>query len=203
MPLQVARVALTKTSVGRALLAQPVYDTEIVKAATATTQIRFFSNVLNQADASAVITSKNYGETNLTQSGQLPQGYRFEMHSFNVLFVSDTAGTVLGRTDCDQMTKGAWLVLTISGITVAQLPLIKIPFGIGPDVSTDTNTNRQNYMLGSSHISNKMNMKMGKYNPTIESGESFGATLTWPASITQTVSTRVLLTLNGIYVQPV
>lgn len=208
MPLDFAQVRLSRTTFGRALLGQGVWDSEAIKASTNTQILNFFAKPIGQGDASGQITAKNYGETNLEQARQLPQSNRMEVHRFGIVFYGNTAGSPLTPTDFYKILLGSWFTLTISGIIVAQKPLADIPFGVAPFVPTDTNTNTYNPQVGEAHVSNAINVKMvtksGKsYNPTIESGESFSGTINWPAVISLSVDVRVRVKLDGIYVRPV
>ena len=53
------------------VLPQPIYDTEILKAATSVNQVIFYAKPIGNPDASGQITSKGLEHTNLKQSGSL------------------------------------------------------------------------------------------------------------------------------------
>jgi len=202
MPLQIAKVPMANGAVeGRARLSQGVYDAEVM-ATSATTQLRFFSNILNNPDASGQITAKNYGDTNLDQSSQIPKGFSLQIHALTATFQNFTAGTVNTRTDMDNIILRSWLELKISQILIVQLPLKKIPFGTSPTIRT-TATNTNTFIEGTASFNDVLVLKQGKYNPTIESAESFSATIQWPAAITPSVATYFQTFLRGVYVQPV
>ncbi len=201
MPLRLLRNKTNQTVVGRGILGEGIYDSEVCKLAVATNSLKFFSKAINDPDASAVIAAKNYGETNLQQSSQLPKGQRFEVYSYNVCFWSNTSGTPATRIDLDKCVLGAWVELKISEILISRMPLIDVPFGIFPEIrSTATNVSAWNG--GTAHSSNKINLKMGKYNPTIESGESFSFTINWNSAITLDASVRFKVRLNGLLLRP-
>ena len=202
MPLKLMKNATSGTVIGRGILGEGLYDTEVVKASTSTTTQRFFSNPLNSADASAVITAKNYGETNLQQSSQIPKGQKFQVHGYNVKFIANTAGTPMTRTAADKMILGSWAEFKISEILISRKVLQSIPFGAG-QVITTTASNITPFVTGESLVSNRVNLKMGNYNPTIESGESFSFTLNWNTAISLDADIRVMVELHGLLIRPV
>ncbi len=202
MPLQKALVPMANGSVeGRARLSQGVYDAEVMATAGNTT-LRFFSNILNNADASGQITQKNYGDTNLDQSSQIPKGFNLQIHALTATFQNFTAGTVMTRADLDNAILRSWLELKISQILIVQLPLKKIPFGTSPTIRT-TATNTNTFIEGTAGFNDVLVLKQGKYNPTIESAESFNAVINWPSAYTPSTPVYFQVFLRGVYVQPV
>lgn len=210
MGLPIVKNRLTGTAVARAIPAEGVYDTEGL-AAAATTQIQFFSNQLGQADASGTIARKFYGETNLIQPGQLPKGYRMQVHAINLKYFSNlVAGATLVPADYDKIRYGAatggagWLEFAISSIVVLRKPLSDVPMGVMPIAygsATAANT-PENINQGTEHISNKIAMAVKGQHPTIESGESFTATVTWGLAITTGIAYRFLCMVHGILFRP-
>lgn len=202
MPLNVVPIQLAKNKVlARARISQGVYDAEVLPTG-GNTQLRFFSNTLNNADASGQITAKNYGDTNLDQQGQIPQGFNLQIHALTLTFQNFTAGTVLTRADLDTMILRSWLEFKISQIMIVQLPVKKIPFGTAPNQYT-TATNQTTNITGTAGFNDVLTLKSGKYNPTIESAESFGATVIWPSTATPASAAYFQLFLRGNFAQPV
>lgn len=202
MPLKLMKNATSGTVIGRGILGEGLYDTEVVKASTSTSTVRFYSNPLNSADASGQITAKNYGETNLQQSSQIPKGQKFQVHGYTVKFLANTSGTPMVRVDADKMILGSWVEFKISEILISRKVLQSVPFGAG-QVITSTNTNTTPFVTGESLVSNRINLKMGNYNPTIESGESFSFTLNWNTAVSLSADIRVLVELHGLLIRPV
>lgn len=210
MGLPIVKNRMTGTAVARAIPAEGVYDTEGL-AAAATSQLGFYSNQINTADSSGGIAKKFYGETNMIQPGQLPKGYRFQMQALNLKYFSNLiAGAVLVPADYDKIKYGTatggagWLEFQISSIVVCRKPLSDMPMGVMPIAygsATAANT-PENINQGIEHITNRVGMAVKGQHPTIESGESFGATVTWGLPITVSIAYRFFIIAHGILFRP-
>lgn len=212
MGLPIVKNRVTGTAVARAIPAEGVYDTEGL-AAAATTQIQFFSNPLGQADASATIARKFYGETNLLTASQLPKGFRMQCMALNLKWFSNlVTGVTLVTADFNKILYGTatggagWLEFQISGIVVARKSLSDMPNGVMPIQYLQGATADPGFHAainnGTEHISNAVRMAVKQQHPTIESGESFGATCNWGVAITTTIAYRFFVIMHGVLMKP-
>lgn len=207
MGLPIVKNRATGANVARAIPSEGIYDTEIQKTGAAVQQIVFYTNPLGQPDASAVITRKTYGETNLLQSSQLPKGYRFQLHGINFKFFANTAaatGVSLTDADIQLILVGGWIEVSISQIVICRKVLYDTPFGVAPIKYGTTTADTHNVNnLGVEHVSNVIRTQVKGQHPTIESGESFSATVNWPAAPAIAISTRMVMMLHGILFKPI
>lgn len=212
MGLPIVKNRMTGTAVARAIPAEGVYDTEGL-AAAATSQLGFYSNQINTADSSGTIAKKFYGETNMIQPGQLPKGYRFQMQALNLKYFQNVVtATTLAQADFEKILYGSatggagWLEFQISSIVVVRKPLSDVPMGVMPiqyqNGAVATPGFVTGWNQGVEHISNKLNMAVKGQHPTIESGESFGATVTWGLPITTGIAYRFMIVAHGVLFRP-
>jgi hypothetical protein len=187
---------------GRILKTLPLYDTEGI-AAAATSQVRFFTNPLNSADASATFASKTYAETNLIQAGQIPKGFTFIMTGINLKWFNNVAGTPLIRIDDDKMFLRSWYEFSISEILIVRVQGSEMPFGNAPEAfGTTTADTKLVWNMGVAHRSNVLDCGVKGRYPTITENEGFTATLNYGAAITPSVAINVQNILQGLLFKP-
>ncbi len=207
MPLPIVKQKATGQPVGRAIPGRPLYDTEGMNAgAVAPTTLRWFSNTQGHPDASGLIVSKGYGQTNLNQAQQLPAAFKFDCHYANVKFENFTPGVGLSRTAVDQLQNQTWFEFEISQINVCRVLGLSVPGGsyLEGDINSGVDTGPSVYRSGVAHRSNAIMLKMGKSHPTIEGTEQFQATWNWATAITPPTYMDILMICEiwGIFYAP-
>lgn len=161
-------------------LKQPIYDTEILKSATSTSQIIYFAKPQGSADASGQITSKTVAETNLTQAGQITVPNQFKLFGF--LYEVQYG---LNYSDYNLIYNTAAYEFIFGGTrTYLQVPLTRIPQGMGTEGfaaldgnSTSTTTVAAHNGLGM--VSNYYNFEYKKATMHIQSAENFQTKVSW------------------------
>lgn len=208
MSLPIVRQAASGRPIGRATPAHGLWDTEGILAATATTQVNLFSNVIGNADASGMITRKSLGSTNLQQARQLPNAFKFEVHYITLKFMSNSTTYGLQWTDVQKILIGSYFELKISDIVVARELLHSMPSGVALEFDGNTTADlRLVWRVGVGHRSNGLVTKMKKANPTIGPTELFEANVYFnqdgtATGISLSTDTRICVELYGIRYQP-
>jgi hypothetical protein len=208
MSLPIVRQRGSGQPIGRVTPAHGLWDTEAVAAGSTTNVVNLFANVLGQADASALISRKGLGSTNLEQARQLPNAFKFEIHYITLKFVSNSTTYGLQWTDIQKIMNGSYYELKISDIVVARELLWSMPFGVHPEFDGNTTADlRLVWRVGVGHRSNGLVTKMKKANPTIGPTELFSAAVYFNQDGTSTginpsVDFRVINELYGLRYQP-
>ncbi len=193
---------LAKTASGALLrpLKNPLYDTESVPASAVTSRT-YFSRPQGNADASAAIAAKTASETNLTQAGQITVPNQFKLYGFTY---EVQAGTTIA--DWRLLYNSALFTFTFGGTrTYLQVPLLRIPQGMGPEgfAAIDGNTSNTQAVEvhnGLGQVSNYYNFEYKKATMHIQSAENFGVVVTYSATsgITLGAATRTRVYLIGV-----
>jgi hypothetical protein len=176
------------------VLPQPLYDTEFLKAATATSQVTFYAKPLGNPDASGVIGSKTLQATNLRQSGSLAKPYEFDLFSFNLKIVGSGA-TSATLADLARVTQEGYLEFQLGNRTYLDVPLKDMPCGVAVDGFDPANATVH---LGVAHRSNAWKFTVGKYLVHIRSTESCSVTLNWQSAVTCAANTQLVMFMNGL-----
>lgn len=167
-------------------LQQPLYDTEVLKLLDAVTEKIFFQRQLGNSDASGTITSKSIVDTNLQQPGQLANPLEFSLFGFT--FEVDASVTLANfRTIYNR----AAFVFTYTGNRVyLQIPLFKIPQGLGAEGFSGTSTVDTATVVknGVGHVSNLYKFTIGRSALRIRPTESFQAKLVFSAATSAAVT---------------
>lgn len=188
-------------------LQQPIYDTEVYVAAVAVTDVQYFQRQVGQTFAFGTTPAvKTLGETNLTQPGQLANPLEFSLFGF-------THEIDPGVTYADYVLiyRTALFTFTYTGNRVyLQIPLTKIPQGVGPDGFSFANTaavaQGGTVKQGVGHVSNVYKFTIGKAALRIRPTEAFNARVSYSkavasgdtAAVTCTASTRCRVILHGL-----
>ncbi len=178
-------------------LQQPLYDTEIIPSSSTPSELIFFQRQLGQTTTYGSVT-KTIAETNLQQPGQLANPLEFSLFGFN--FEVEPG---ISAADYIAVYKTSAYTFTYTGNRVyLQLPLSRIPQGIGPEgFSTATNITAIHNGVG--HISNQYKFTIGRSALRIRPTESFQAKLSWPnAAPTISTNTRLRIYINGLQWTP-
>lgn len=120
---------------------QAVYDEEQVGNGAATRLLQFFARPQGQADAAGIV--KNARDTNLTVAGQLGARQEFYLVGFNIALDWDllsepiqTATYPATNTELyaihQILTDGLFTFQFGRGQPLVEIPLDRIPFGMGP-----------------------------------------------------------------------
>lgn len=191
------------TTQGGALLRplkNPLYDTESVPASAVTSRT-YFARPQGSADASAAIASKTASETNLTQQGQITVPNQFKLFGFTY---EVQAGTTLA--DWRLLYNSALFTFTFGGTrTYLQVPLLRIPQGMGPEGFAAIDGNTSNVQAvevhnGLGQVSNYYNFEYKKATMHIQSAENFGVVVSYSATsgISISAATRTRAYLIGV-----
>jgi hypothetical protein len=185
------------------VLPQPIYDSEIVKSATATSSVTFFAKPLGNPDASGQITAKTLEHTNLKQSGSLAKPYEFDLYSFNLKVVGQTYSTGMGAlvttVDFLKVLQGSYLEFTLGNRVYLDLPLTDMPSGVAPEGYGYSNATTLDVIHnGTGHRSNAWKFTVGKFLVHIRSTESFQITINFQQAITVAANTMLQCYMNGL-----
>jgi len=171
-------------------LQQPLYDTDVLLAPAATQNaIQFFQRGLGQNDAAAVV--KTLAETNVAQSGQLANPLEFSVFAFNFVI----APAVTQADFIAIMTGSVFSFLYTGNRVYLQIPLNRIPTGVGPEgfaATTVGATTLYQVKNGVGHISNTYRFTIGKSALRIRPTENFQIQLTWPRGVPVVVAANRL-----------
>jgi hypothetical protein len=185
------------------VLPQPIYDSEIVKNGTATSNLTFFAKPLGNPDASGQITAKTLEHTNLKQSGSLAKPYEFDLYSFNVKIVGQTYSTGMGVpvvvADFGKVLQGCYFEFTLGNRVYLDVPLLDMPSGVAPEGYGYSSAAVENIIHnGTGHRSNAWKFTVGKFLVHIRSTESFQVTINFQQAITLAADTMVQVFMNGL-----
>jgi hypothetical protein len=164
-------------------LQEPLYDTEEFSVGTPPTQNTYFQRPISNATAlnSANFSPKTEAETNINQSSMLDYPKEFSILGFNVQLDS-TAGFKASAA----IYRRAWFQFTFSGRRpYLQVPLHRMPQGVGLEGVTDTN-NSGSGRMGMAHVANYYKFNLGRAALKIKPGEAFNVKLNWPVAVAAT-----------------
>lgn len=193
---------IAKTQKGDLLrpLKNPLYDTESLPASAITERV-YFARPQGSADTSGAITAKTISETNLTQAGQITVPNQFKLYGF-------TFETAAGCTIADWrlIYNTAAYQFTFGGTrTYLQVPLLRMPQGMGPEGFAAVDGNTSNVQAVELHnglglVSNYYNFQYKGATMHIQSAENFQTKVTWSASsgISISAATRTRAYLIGV-----
>lgn len=158
-------------------LQQPLYDTELMPQA-GRIELVYFARPVSQTFAFGVLV-KSKAETNLLQSGQIPQPQEFLVAGFTF----EVESNIL-KGDFDLMYTQSYFEFTFTGNRVyLELPLAQMPQGITPNGFASTTVN--NAAIG--QVANGLGLSNNIYKMTCQGQalkimptESFNARARWP-----------------------
>ena len=178
-------------------LQQPLYDTEILPAAGTPSELIFFQRQLGQTTTYGGIT-KTVAETNLQQPGQLANPLEFSLFAFNFEIEPGTTAV-----DYIAIFKTSAYTFTYTGNRIyLQLPLSRIPQGVGPDGFTGVAATTFVHN-GVGHISNQYKFTIGRSALRIRPTESFQAKISYPnGAPVISANTRLRVFINGLQWTP-
>lgn len=205
--LEALPVVPVKVGTGAKLrvLPQPVYDSELT-GTSAISQVVFFATALGgsfqNTSGTPDYTRKTLADTNIRQTGQLGSPLEFDMVGFNLKLqpAVTTTPAVITPADFTQLYKNGWFEFAFNNRPFLQIPIEELPHGNGASgfngVTTAAAGNQMPH-VGVGHRSNIFKYLVGKYRVRIRSTENFSATLNWNAAITQSITWKVTLLLQG------
>lgn len=163
-------------------LQEPLYDTDEFGTgggalAGPPNTITYYQRAISQP-MSVTGTAKTEAETNINQSSMLDYPKEFSILGFNVVLDSTAGLRAAGA-----IYRRAWFQFTFSGRRpYLQVPLIRMPQGIGLEGSTVIN-NSSTAKAGMGHVANYYKFNLGRAALKIKPGEAFNAKLNWPVAV--------------------
>jgi hypothetical protein len=186
-------------------LRNPLYDTETIPFSSTPNEIVFYQRALSNTMANAA-TIKRESETNLSQSGQLPNPNHFQLFGF---LIEPQNNVLLANFQAIYATSVFEFTFTGTRIYL-QIPLQQIPQGLGPTgfsalYGQTAPTERTIVTNGVPHVKNLYAFNIGRFALMIRPAETFGARIRWPngAPTLVTADTRLRCYLVGIYYQSI
>ncbi len=183
----------------------PLFDTEIIATATATTEVIGFSRPAGTNDGSGTLAPKNSSHTNLQSASQLNQPYAFDLFGFNVKITSNSNATRILEKDLDDVllgteaaSGGALFEFKMGNRAYLSVPLTEIPHGVGVDgfsVVAGAGSERN----GVAHRSNYYKFTVNKFLVHIRPSEAFNTRFFWPSTIKPSALVRLQMFMQGLY----
>lgn len=163
-------------------LQEPLYDTETLAVSSSAASLTFFQRPIGQSDASGLVSSKDFSETNINQSSMLDYPREFSILGFNIVLDS-----TIGLSQIAIMFRRAYFQFVFSGrrpyLTV---PLHRLPQGVGIEggiSQTQTTATMAFGKWGMGHVANYYKFNLGRAALKIKPGEAFNAKITWPVAV--------------------
>jgi hypothetical protein len=185
-------------------LQEPVYDTEGYNFASVPSSLTFFQRPYSQADASGIIASKDFSETNLTQSSMLDYPREHSILGFNIAIDS-----AIGLKAIAYLIRRAYFEFTFSGRRpYLRVPLNRIPAGQALDGAIAAGDTAGTYgasevfssfHVGMPHAANYYKFNLGRAALKIRPGEAFNAKIVWPTTTFWGTSGLGFVTNNDVY----
>ena len=192
-------------------LKQPLYDTELLKHNTATTEKTFFVSPISQPIVAAGAI-KTEADTNLEQSGAIGKPTYFDLYGFQFRVNLDSGGAGDGINIIANMQllyeRGIFEFFMGQQRPYLEDRLSRIPAGLDTDgcVTTADTTNNPTYAFASNgEKSSKeyFEASIGGQPIPIQYSESFRAKVSWTGGITITTSGqsgyRLTCFMKGIF----